>query len=85
MTLLLVLAFAVVSMAVALLGEGEFEIVKHLYVASVCNALLAAFALHGVALLVQEHLTRAAGAAEGVPGSGCRPAATAPTDPRGVC
>ena len=78
LSLLLVLAFAVMSMAVALLGEGEFEIVKHLYLTSACDALLAAFTVHGVALLVQgRRLTRAAEPAAAVPESGCRPAATA--------
>jgi hypothetical protein len=50
--LLLLVAVAVVSMVVALLAEGEFEIVKHLYLASVGDALLAVLLIHSVGLLL---------------------------------
>src|ERR1700712_1211513 len=44
--LLLLLSAAVISMTISLLAEGEFEIVKHLYLASVSNALLAVLIVH---------------------------------------
>lgn len=50
--LLLLLAVTPLAMAVALLGEGAFEIVKHLYLGSVGNALLFVLVVHGAALLI---------------------------------
>ncbi|MCU1673202.1 MAG: hypothetical protein JWN77_1315 [Frankiales bacterium] len=50
--LLLLASSAALSTAVALLAEGEFEIVKHLYLATVCNALLGVFLVHALGLLV---------------------------------
>ncbi len=49
--LVLLTASAGVAMATALLGEGEFEIVKHLYLASVANGLLAVLVVHAAGLL----------------------------------
>lgn len=49
--LLLLLSFAVISMAVALLGEGEFEIVKHLYLTSAIDALITVLTIHAAGLL----------------------------------
>lgn len=57
-TLLLLVAFAVISMAVALLGEGAFEIVKHLYLTSACDAMTAVFTLHAVGLLISQRSRR---------------------------
>jgi peptidoglycan/LPS O-acetylase OafA/YrhL len=49
--LALLSVLAAMSMAVALVGEGEFEIVKHLYLTSLANALLAVLAVHATGLL----------------------------------
>ena len=43
---------AATAMAVALLGEGAFEIVKHLYMTSVCNALIAVLSIQAAGLLI---------------------------------
>ncbi len=45
-------ASAAIAMAVALLGEGAFEMVKHLYLTSVCNALIAVLSIQAVGLLI---------------------------------
>lgn len=50
--LAMLLASAVLSMAIALLGEGEYEIVKHLYLTSVSNALLVVLVVHAIGLLL---------------------------------
>ena len=50
--LLLLVSSAVILMAVALLGEGACEIVKHLFQTSACDALILVFTIHGVGLLV---------------------------------
>ncbi|HSP36891.1 MAG TPA: hypothetical protein VLR26_03975 [Frankiaceae bacterium] len=56
--LLLLLSVAATAMLVALLGEGEFEIVKHLYLGSFGNALLAVFVVHAAGVLLAERLSR---------------------------
>ncbi|MCA1719696.1 MAG: hypothetical protein LC779_00820 [Actinobacteria bacterium] len=55
--LLLLASSAAISTAVALLAEGEFEIVKHLYLASVSNGLLAVLLVHAVGLVMHRRRT----------------------------
>jgi hypothetical protein len=50
--LLFLLSIAVLSMTISLLAEGEFEIVKHLYLVSVSNALLSVLLVHSAGLLI---------------------------------
>lgn len=61
--LLLLTATAAASTGVALLAEGEFEIVKHLYLATVSNALLGVLLVHAVGLLAHGWRTRVRSAA----------------------
>jgi hypothetical protein len=56
--LFLLVGTGLLSMAVALLGEGEFEIVKHLFLSSVSDGVLAVFAVHTVGLLLVDRLSR---------------------------
>jgi hypothetical protein len=53
-SLILLLSLVILSMTISLLGEGEFEIVKHLYLASAGNGLLAVLIVHSLGLLAWE-------------------------------